>query len=143
MKTATFRIKSASWVVIECEATATDYFNYYYYLLKYNLTYSTCTRDESHINIYQLMASPQELEWFDEYALPRKMKKQIVNSYMVSRCIANKMNPGIPSEDSVFYKKLSKLTILLKQWPYNFACGPMYFPSNFHFNFVVLRSDYS
>ena len=89
------------------------------------------------------MASPQELEWFDEYAQPRKMKKQIVNSYMVSRCIANKMNPGIPSEDSVFYKKLSKLTILLKQWPYNFACGPMYFPSNFHFNFVVLRSDYS
>ena len=51
------------------------------------------------------MASPQALEWFDEYAQPRKMKKQIVNSYMVSRCIANKMNPGIPSEDSVFYKK--------------------------------------
>jgi hypothetical protein len=25
------------------------------------------------------MASPQELEWFDEYAQPRKMKKQIVN----------------------------------------------------------------
>ena len=45
--------------------------------------------------------------------------KQIVNSYMINRFIANRMKPGIriPS-DSVFYKKLLKLTILLEQWPY-------------------------
>ena len=46
--------------------------------------------------------------------------KRIVNSYMVSRYIANKMKPGIPS-DSVFYKKLLKFTILLEQWPYRMA----------------------
>ena len=43
--------------------------------------------------------------------------KKIVNSYMINRYIANRMKPGIPS-DSVFYKKLLKLTILLEQWPY-------------------------
>ena len=43
--------------------------------------------------------------------------KQIVNSYMINRYIANRMKPGIPS-DSVFYKKLLKFTILLEQWPY-------------------------
>ena len=43
--------------------------------------------------------------------------KQIVNSYMINRFIANRMKSGIPS-DSVFYKKLLKLTILLEQWPY-------------------------
>jgi hypothetical protein len=43
--------------------------------------------------------------------------KQIVNSYMINRYIANRMKPGIPS-DSVFYKKLLKLTILFEQWPY-------------------------
>jgi len=66
--------------------------------------------------IYQLMASLQELEW-----KPRKMK-QIANSYMVNRYIANKMKPGIriPS-DSVFYKNLLKLPILLEQWPYRMA----------------------
>jgi hypothetical protein len=46
--------------------------------------------------------------------------KRIVNSYMVSRYIANKMNPGIPS-DSVFYIKLLKFTIVLEQWPYRMA----------------------
>jgi hypothetical protein len=46
--------------------------------------------------------------------------KRIVNSYMVSRYIANKMNPGIPS-DSVFYTKLLKFTIVLEQWPKRMA----------------------
>ncbi len=41
--------------------------------------------------------------------------KQIVNSYMVNRYIQN-MKPGIPS-DSVFYKNLLKLAIILEQWP--------------------------
>ena len=44
--------------------------------------------------------------------------KQIVNSYMINRFIANRMKPGIriPS-DSVFYKNLLKLAIILEQWP--------------------------
>ena len=46
--------------------------------------------------------------------------KRIVNSHMVSRYIANKMKPGIPS-DSVFYQKLLKFSILLEQWPYRMS----------------------
>jgi hypothetical protein len=48
--------------------------------------------------------------------------KQIVNSYMINRYIANRMKPGILPSDSVFYKKLLTFTILLEQWPYQMPC---------------------
>ena len=44
--------------------------------------------------------------------------KQIVNSFMINRYIANRMKPGIPRSDSVFNKKLLKFTIILEQWPF-------------------------
>ena len=87
-------------------------------------TSETFRHGNAYESVFQPMASSEELEWFDKYAhffvgKPRKMKR-IFNSYMVNRYIANKRNPGMPS-DSVFYKKLLKFTILLEQWPYRMA----------------------
>jgi len=63
------------------------------------------------IKIVRQICSAKE----DEEADPPSIPTWLVSQY------CKKMKPGIPSEDSGFYKKLSKLTILLEQWPYQMA----------------------
>ena len=53
---------------------------------------------------------------------PRKMKR-IVNSYSISRFIADKFSPNLagPAAEGNFRRKLMKVIILFEQWPYRMA----------------------
>ena len=71
------------------------------------------------------MVSQQELQWFKDYSNvfegnPRKMKR-IINSYMVSRYVAQRLKVNQNRGNDLFYKKLLKLIILFEQWPCRMA----------------------
>jgi Leucine-rich repeat (LRR) protein len=86
---------------------------------------TTPIESEAHVNPKKMQYRPLmdalESNWFKKYAdhfsgSPRKIKR-IINSYMISRYVADKMNLKGP----VFREKLLKLTILLEQWPYRMS----------------------
>ncbi len=67
------------------------------------------------------MMDALESNWYRKYAdhisgQPRKIKR-IINSYMLSRHVADSSNLKEPA----FREKLLKLTILLEQWPYRMS----------------------
>jgi hypothetical protein len=85
----------------------------------------TTIESDVHVNPKEMQYRPLmdalESNWFKKYAdhlcgSPRKIKR-IINSYMISRFVTDKMNLKEP----VFREKLLKLTILLEQWPYRMS----------------------